>query len=98
MESARKEDKFPNLIELFQNLADEENRQKAETTVNFARQKGAGNGTNEPKRGDKKDGSNEGNGSNGKKDKCFRCDRSPHPKEECPAVNSECTECHKTGH
>jgi hypothetical protein len=97
MESARKEDKFPDLTDLFQNLADEENRQKAESaTINLARQKGAGNDTNEPKRKNKKDGPNEGNDS--KKDKCSRCDRSPHPKEECPAVNSECTECHKTDH
>jgi hypothetical protein len=103
MESARKEDKFSDLTEVFQNLVDEENRQRAESSVNLVR-KGAGNGTNGPKRGDnkgggdKKDGSNEGNGSNGKKDKCSRCGRSPHPKEECSAVNSECTECHKTGH
>jgi hypothetical protein len=87
MKSARKENKFPNLTELFQNLADEENRQKAETTINLARQR-AGNGL---KREDKKGGGN-------KKNKCFRCGRSPHAKEECPAVNSECTECHKTGH
>jgi hypothetical protein len=40
IESARKEDKFPDLGELFQNLADEENRQRVESaTVNFARQK-----------------------------------------------------------
>jgi hypothetical protein len=101
MESARKEDKFSDLIELFQNLADEENRQKVESaTINLARQR-AGNG---PKRGDnkgegdKKDGSNGGNGPNGKKDKCSRCGRSPHSKEECPVVNSECIECHKIGH
>ncbi len=50
MKSARKENKFSNLIELFQNLADEENRQKAETTVNLTRQKEA---ENESKRGNK---------------------------------------------
>ncbi len=97
MKSARKENKFSNLIDLFQNLADEENRQKVESaTVNLARQKGAGNGTNEAKRGDKKDDPNEGNDS--KKNKCSRCGRSSHSKEECPIVNFECIECHKIGH
>ncbi len=104
MKSARKENKFPNLTELFQNLTDEENRQRAESaTINLARQR-AENG---PKRGDnkgggvKKDGSNEsneGNEPNGKKNKCSRCGRSPHAKEEFPIVNSECIECHKTGY
>jgi ribosomal protein S14 len=95
MKSTRKKNKFSNLIELFQNLVDEENRQKAETTINLTKQKEAGN---EPKREDKKDESNEKNEPNDKKNKCSRCGRSPHPKEECPTVNSECIECHKTDH
>ncbi len=67
MKSARKENKFSNLIELFQNLADEENRQKAESaTINLARKKGAGN---ESKRED-----NKGEENKKKKNKCFRCD------------------------
>ncbi len=74
MKSARKKDKFSNLDELFQNLVDEENRQRAESMVNVIR-KGA---ENESKRGnnkgeENKDESNEGNESNGKKNKCSRC-------------------------
>jgi hypothetical protein len=93
LKSARKKDKFSNLGELFQNLTDEENRQRAESVVNVTR-KGA---ENEPKRGDNKDEEDKKN-ENGKKDKCSRCGRSPDSKEECPAVNFECIECHKTGH
>ncbi len=70
IKSTRKKNKFSNLIELFQNLADEENRRKIESaTVNLTRQKEAGN---EPKREDNK--------KREKKNKCFRCDRSPHLK------------------
>jgi hypothetical protein len=103
MKSTRKENKFSNLIELFQNLVDEENRQKAETTINLARQRAE----NESKREDNKDEedkkndlneSNEGNESNDKKNKCFRCDRSSHSNEECSIVNFECIECHKIDH
>jgi rubrerythrin len=54
MKSTRKENKFPNLTDLFQNLADEENRQKAESaTINLTRQKEAENDTNESKRENK---------------------------------------------
>jgi hypothetical protein len=35
MKSARKEKKFSFLTNLFQNLADEENRQRAENVINF---------------------------------------------------------------
>ncbi len=91
MKSARKENKFSKLIELFQNLADDENRQKVESaTINLARQKEAGNGTNESKREDNKRGA--------KKNKCSRCGRSSHSKEKCPIVNFECIEYHKIGH
>ncbi len=99
MKSARKENKFSNLIDLFQNLADEENRQKAESaTINLTRQKEAKNDTNESKRENKKNESNEKNELNDKKNKCFRCDRSPYPKEEYSVVNFECIECYKTDH
>jgi hypothetical protein len=47
MKSTRKENKFSNMTDLFQNLIDEENRQKADTTVNLTRQKEAGNESNE---------------------------------------------------
>ncbi len=83
MKSARKENKFSNLIELFQNLADEENRQKVETTISFVRQKEA---ENEPNRKNKKNEEDKK-----KKNKYSRCDRSSHSKEKCPAVNFECT-------
>jgi hypothetical protein len=75
MKSARKENKFSNLIELFQNLVDEENRQKVETTVNLTRQKET---ENKSKRGDNKDEEDKKNDLNeendSKKNKCFRCD------------------------
>ncbi len=101
MKSIRKEKKFSNLIELFQNLADKENRQKVETTVNLTRQKEAENESKRENNKDeenKKDDSNEKNDSNDKKNKCFRCDRSSHSKEKCSTINSECTKCHKTDH
>jgi hypothetical protein len=64
MKSTRKENKFPNLTDLFQNLADEENRQKVESaTINLTRQKEA---ENEPKR--------ENNKREDKKNKCSKCD------------------------
>ncbi len=103
MKSARKENEFSNLTELFQNLTDEENRQRAESSVNLIR-KEAENEINESKRRDnkdeedKKDDSNKKNESNDKKNKCFRRDRSPHSKEKCSVVNCECIECHKIGH
>jgi hypothetical protein len=97
MKSARKENKFSNLTDLFQNLADEKNRQKAESaTINLARQR-AENGTNESKRGDNK-GEEDKKDENDKKNKCFRCDRSSYLKEKCSIVNFECIECHKIDH
>ncbi len=48
------------------------------------------------KRRDKKN-ENKKNDSNEDK-KCIRCDRGTHSKNECPTINSECFECHKTGH
>ncbi len=54
MKSARKENKFSNLIELFQNLTDEDNCQRAESSVNLIK-KEAENETNESKRENSKD-------------------------------------------
>jgi hypothetical protein len=105
MKFARKENKFSFLTSLFQNLADEENRQRAEGVVNFIK-KGAGiNRNNQSERDNKRenkkdeDKKNDQNGSNdGNGKKCTRCGRASHPKYECSAINSECSECHKTGH
>jgi hypothetical protein len=89
MKSARKEDKFSNLTDLFQTLADEKNRQRTKSTINVIR-KEAGN---ESKREDKKSEKDKKN-----KNKYFRCDRLSQSKEKCFAINSECIECHKTDH
>jgi hypothetical protein len=98
MKSARKKNKFSFLISLFQNLADEENRQRAESVINFTKKEAEINRNNQKsnkrenkKNEDKKNGSNEDK-------KCIRCDRASHSKDECPTINSECFECHKTGH
>jgi hypothetical protein len=98
MESARKEDKFPFLTSLFQNLADEENRQRAESVINFIKKEAGINRNNQKdnKRGDKKNGDKKNDSNENKK--CTRCGRASHSKDECPAINSECSECHKTGH
>jgi alpha-ketoglutarate-dependent taurine dioxygenase len=99
MKSARKKNKFSNLIELFQNLTDEENRQRAESVINLIRKGAENESKRENKKNEnKKNESNEENESNDKKNKCFRCDRSPHSKEKCSIVNSECTKCHKIDH
>jgi hypothetical protein len=101
MKSVRKENKFSFLISLFQNLADEENRQPTESVINLIKQKEAEiNRNNQSERGNKqknKKNENKKNGSNENK-KCIRCDRVSHSKNECSAINSECFECHKTGH
>jgi hypothetical protein len=39
IKSIRRENKFSNLIELFQNFTNEESRQKTKITINFAIQK-----------------------------------------------------------
>jgi hypothetical protein len=99
MKSARKENKFSSLISLFQNLADEENRQRAENVINLIKQKEAEinrNNQRDNKRSDKKN-ENKKNDSNENK-KCFRCDRETHSKNECSTINSECFECHKIDH
>jgi hypothetical protein len=99
MKSARKENKFSNLTELFQNLIDEKNRQRAESVVSVIRKEAGNESKRENNKGEEdKDDSNEKNEQNNKKNKCSRCDRSPHSKEKCPIINFECTECHKTGH
>jgi hypothetical protein len=101
MKSARKKNKFSFLTSLFQNLANEENRQRAERVVNFIK-KGAKinrNNQRDNKRRDKKNENkkNDENDSNDDK-KCTRCDRVSHSKDECPTINSECSECHKIDH
>ena len=30
--------------------------------------------------------------------KCYRCGKSPHKREECPAINATCLKCKKCGH
>jgi hypothetical protein len=72
MKSARKEDKFLFLINLFQNLVDEKNRQRAENVINLIKQKEAEinrnnqsesnkreNKKNENKKNDKNNSNNE---------------------------------------
>ncbi len=95
MKSSRKENKFSSLTSLFQNLANEENRQRAERMINFIKKEAE---IKNNKREDKKN-ENKKNDSNDENDKkCIRCDRVNHSKNECSAINSECSECHKTGH
>jgi hypothetical protein len=94
MKSVRKENKFSFLISLFQNLADEENRQRAESVVNLMKQKEAEIKSN--KRGNKKN-ENKKNDSNENK-KCTKCDRDTHSKNKCSTINSKCFECHKIDH
>jgi hypothetical protein len=106
MKSARKENKFFFLISLFQNLADEKNRQRAESVMNLIKrdeikknnQKNNKRRTkkNEDKKNDNDDNNDE-NGSNDDK-KCTKCDRVSHSKNECSTINSECFECHKIDH
>ena len=30
--------------------------------------------------------------------KCYRCGKSPHKREECPAINATCRKCKNRGH
>ncbi len=98
MKSVRKKNKFSFLTSLFQNLANEENRQRTESVINFTKKGAEINRNNQEnnKRRNKKN-ENKKNGSNENK-KCTRCDRASHSKDECSAINSECFECHKTDH
>jgi hypothetical protein len=99
MKSVRKENKFSFLISLFQNLANEENRQRTENVINLIKQKEAEinrNNQRDNKRKNKKN-ENKKNDSNENK-KCIRCDRDIHSKNECSTINSECFECHKIDH
>jgi hypothetical protein len=102
MKSARKENKFLSLISLFQNLVDEKNRQRAESVINLIkrdeikRSNQRDNKRENKKNEDKKNDQNDSNDDNDKK--CTRCDRVSHSKNECSAINSECSKCHKTGH
>jgi hypothetical protein len=98
MKSARKENKFSFLISLFQNLANEENRQRAENVINFIKKEAEINRNNQRnnKRKDKKN-ENKKNDSNENK-KCMKCDRETHSKNEYSTINSECFECFKIDH
>jgi hypothetical protein len=98
MKFVRKEDKFFILISLFQNLVDEKNRQRAENVINFIKKEAEINRNNQKnnKRENKKN-ENKKNDSN-ENTKCIRCDRDTHSKNECSAINSECSECHKIEH
>jgi hypothetical protein len=101
MKFARKEDKFLTLISLFQNLVDEENRQRAENVINLIKRdeiKRNNQSERDNKRKNKKneDKKNDSNDENDKK--CIRCDRVSHSKNECSTINSECFECHKVDH
>ncbi len=98
MKSARKENKFSFLTSLFQNLANEENRQRAENVINFIKKEAEINRNNQRnnKRKDKKN-ENKKNDSNENK-KCMKCDRETHSKNEYSTINSECFECFKIDH
>jgi uncharacterized protein YdaU (DUF1376 family) len=96
MKSARKEDKFLILINFFQNLVDEKNRQRAESVINLIKQKEAEinrNNQRDNKRRNKKNEDKKNNLNENKK--CFRCDREIHSKNECSTINFEFFECHK---
>jgi hypothetical protein len=97
MKSARKEDKFLTLISLFQNLADEKNRQRAENVINLIKRDEIKRNNQKGNKRENKKNENKKNDSNENK-KCFRCGRETHSKNECSAINSECFECHKTDH
>jgi hypothetical protein len=100
MKSARKENKFSFLISLFQNLANEENRQRAENVINFIKKKAEINRNNQSKEDNQRENKkneNKKNDSNENK-KCIKCDRVNHSKNECSTINSECFECHKIDH
>ncbi len=78
MKSARKENKFSSFTSLFQNLGNEENRQRAESVVNFIKKEAEINRNNQRdnKRRNKKN-ENKKNDSNENK-KCIKCDRVNH--------------------
>jgi hypothetical protein len=102
MKSARKENKFSFLTSLFQNLANEENRQRTENVINLTRQKEAEINRNnqserDNKRRNKKNENKKNDDSNDDK-KCIRCDRVSHSKKKCSTINSECFDCHKIDH
>jgi hypothetical protein len=98
MKSVRKENKFSFLTSLFQNLANEENRQRAERMINFIKKEAEikSNKRRNKKIEDKKNDQNDSNDDNDKK--CIRCDCISHSKNECSTINSECFECHKIDH
>ncbi len=102
MKSIRKENKFSFLINLFQNLANEENRQRAEKMINFIKKEAEiksnkqENKKNENKKNDNDDNNDENHSNDDKK--CIRCDRVSHSKNECSTFNSKCFECHKIDH
>jgi hypothetical protein len=97
MKFARKEDKFLILISLFQNLVDEKNRQRAESVTNLIKRDEIKRNNQKSNKRKNKKNENKKNDSNEDK-KCSRCDRETHSKNECSAINSECSECHKIDH
>jgi hypothetical protein len=100
MKSARKENKFLSLISLFQNLADEKNRQRAEKMINFIKKEAEINRNNQSEKDNKrknKKNEDKKNDSNENK-KCTKCDRVNYSKNECSTINSKCFECHKIDH
>ncbi len=103
MKSVHKKNKFFTLISLFQNLADEKNRQRVVNVINLTRQKEAEINRNnqserDNKREDKKNENKKNDSNKDKRNKCSRCDRDTHSKEKCSTINSECFECHKIDH
>jgi hypothetical protein len=102
MKSIRKENKFSFLINLFQNLANEENRQRVESVINFIKKEAEiknnkrRNKKNKNKKNDNYDNNDENDSNDDKK--CIRCDRVSYSKNECSTFNSECFECHKIDH
>jgi hypothetical protein len=100
MKSIRKENKFSFLTSLFQNLANEENRQRAESVINFIKKEAEINRNNQSKsnkRENKKNENKKNDDSNDDK-KCIRCDRVSHSKKKCSTINFECFDCHKIDH
>jgi hypothetical protein len=98
IKSVRKENKFSFLTNLFQNLANEENRQQTENVINFIKKKAEINRNNQSKRDNKrrdKKNENKKNSSNRNK-KCIKCNRVNYLKNECSTINSKYFECYKS--
>jgi hypothetical protein len=90
MKSARKENKFLFLTSLFQNLANEENCQRAESVMNLIKKETEikSNKREDKKNENKKNDQNNDN-NHDKKNKCTKCDRVNHSNKKCLTINSE---------